>query len=169
MDSSPDLQKQFARERSNQDIQATVEYGKTLFQMLIGSNGLAATALLTLAGALKQPSLTLAISFPVFIYLVGVYCGTQGAIDLFHSKGRYGYRWQLRFFEGSKDEEERERQDAETLEASAIRWINRSGWPFWLGVLEPSLRSLRYGFSPNLPRKSPSSRKATFRKRPIRQ
>jgi hypothetical protein len=146
MDSSPDLQKQFARERSNQDIQATVEYGKTLFQMLIGSNGLAATALLTLAGALKQPSLTLAISFPVFIYLVGVYCGTQGAIDLFHSKGRYGYRWQLRFFEGSKDEEERERQDAETLEASAIRWINRSGLAFLVGGIGAFLAFLALWF-----------------------
>jgi hypothetical protein len=62
---TPDPTVKFAGDRSNLDIDAAVEYGKTLFQLLIGSNGLAATALLTLAGAIKQSSLTRAIFIPV--------------------------------------------------------------------------------------------------------
>jgi hypothetical protein len=96
-------------------VPGELEYGKTLFQILIGSNGLAATALLTLAGALKQASLARALAIPILFYLVGVVFGTHGAIELFRSKGRYDYRWQLRFFGESAEAEERERRDAHRL------------------------------------------------------
>jgi hypothetical protein len=76
---SVDPDKQFAAERSHKDRQEQVEYGKTLFQILIGSNGLAATALLTLAGAFKQSGLLFAIAFPTLFFLAGVCIGTRAS------------------------------------------------------------------------------------------
>lgn len=38
----------FAQERSHNDAKGYVEFGKTLIQMLVGINGLAATGLITL-------------------------------------------------------------------------------------------------------------------------
>jgi hypothetical protein len=120
---TPDLPRQFAIERSNEDYKSAVEYGKMLFQILIGTNGLAATALVTLAGALKQPSLTRVLALPIFIYLIGVGCGTRGAIQLFRSKDRYGYSWQLKFFAGKvSDTEEYQRTKAAQYEKAAILW-----------------------------------------------
>ena len=123
MAASTDPNKEFAAERSHRDRQEQVEYGKVLFQILIGSNGLAATALLTLAGAFKQPGMVFAIAFPTLFFLAGVYFGTRGVIELFQSKGIYGYAWQRRFYDRQPDAEDRkERDEARKRDLDAVRW-----------------------------------------------
>jgi hypothetical protein len=120
-DDNVDPNKQFAAKRSHQDRQGQVEYGKVLFQILIGSNGLAATALLALAGAFRQPGLLFAIAFPTLFFLAGVYFGTKGLTELFLSKGVYGYAWQLRFFGERSKAEPRERAAAREQDLRAAR------------------------------------------------
>jgi hypothetical protein len=127
--------KQFAVERSHKDRQEQVEYGKALFQILIGSNGLAATALLTLAGAYKQPGLLFAIAFPTLLFLAGVYFGTLGVIELFLSKSGYGYAWQLRFHGERRDAERRERREALERDRRAVRWARWAARAFAAGVV----------------------------------
>jgi hypothetical protein len=135
MDDNVDPNKQFAAERSHKDRQEQVEYGKALFQILIGSNGLAATALLTLAGAFKQPGLLVAIAFPTLIFLAGVYFGTQGLTELFVSKGGWGYTWQLRFYGERPEAEQRAREEGWKRDEHAVRWARKAALAFAFGVL----------------------------------
>lgn len=153
------IKKQFAAERSHRDRQEQVEYGKALFQILIGSNGLAATALLTLAGAFKQPALLFAIAFPTLFFLGGVYVGTRGITVLFVSKGRWGYTWQLRFYGERPEDEQREREEGWERDKRAdrlARWaallfafgviatfVAFLGWFWFGGIAQPSLSELR--------------------------
>jgi hypothetical protein len=132
---SVDPEKQFAAERSHKDRQEQVEYGKTLFQILIGSNGLAATALLTLAGAFKRSGLLFAIAFPTLFFLAGVYFGTRGLTELFISKGRWGYVWQLKFYGQRPEVEQREREEGWKQDERAVGWARWAAWAFALGVV----------------------------------
>jgi len=133
MAASVDPNKQFAAERSHQDTQAQVEYGKALFQILIGSNGLAATALLTLAGAFKQPGLLVAIALPTLSFLLGVYFGTLGVTELFLSKGRFAYAWYIRFSGEWPEAEPRERDEARDRNELAAGWARWAALAFAAG------------------------------------
>jgi hypothetical protein len=136
MDDNPDPNKQFAAERSHNDRQEQVEYGKALFQILIGSNGLAATALLTLAGAFKQRGILLTIAVPTLFFLTGVYFGTLGVIELFLSKGIHGYLWQRRFYDRQLDPEDRkERDEARKRDQHAVSWARWAARAFAAGVV----------------------------------
>ena len=147
-----DLNKQFAAERSHQDRQAQVEYGKALFQILIGSNGLAATALLTLAGAFKQPDVLGVVVFPIFFFLAGVWFGTRGVTELFLSKGGYGYAWQLSFFGAQPKAEIRERTRRGCETRMQLVWLAWRTGAFAAGAVATMLAFagwfwLRGGFS----------------------
>jgi hypothetical protein len=123
--------KAFAEERSTQDLNSSVEYGKTLFQILIGTNGLAATALMTLAGgALRNTSFSSWMVLPLLMFLLGVFCGTKGAIALYQSKGRFSYRWQLIASDGSPDLIRRQADEANNFQTDAMCWINASALAF---------------------------------------
>jgi hypothetical protein len=129
-----DLNRQFAAERTHQDLQAHVEYGKALFQILIGSNGLAATALLTLAGAFKRVDMLMVVAAPTLCFLVGVCLGTKGLIELFRSKGGYGYAWQLNFYEALA-EAKRQGKAAGKQNKRVFLWASLTAGAFAGGVV----------------------------------
>jgi hypothetical protein len=59
--------------------------------------------------------------------------GAQGAIKLFHSKVRYGYRWQLVVLGAPTANVRRAQRQAIALQNSGIRWIKASVWAFVSG------------------------------------
>jgi hypothetical protein len=71
----------FAQERSHNDAKGLAEYGKTLIQMMIGINGLAATALITLAAATREDAINqVGLLLPAInCYLFGVFFGILAA------------------------------------------------------------------------------------------
>jgi hypothetical protein len=52
---------------------------------------------------------------------------------LFHSKGSYAYRWQLRVFGCPQKDEEWHRKQASKKEEDAMYWIKASAWAFATG------------------------------------
>ncbi len=86
----------FAQERSHNDAKGLAEFGKTLIQMLIGINGLAATGSITLAAATKETAITLAVKFVYAIgcYLFGVFCGIVSSILLYTGAQYWTIAWE---------------------------------------------------------------------------
>jgi hypothetical protein len=87
----------FAQERSHNDSKNLAEYGKIVLQMVIGINGLAATALITLAAATKDTAITtLQGNFvdAIRYYLGGVACGILSSIFLYASAQYWVIRWE---------------------------------------------------------------------------
>jgi hypothetical protein len=86
----------FAQERSHNDAKGLVEYGKTLIQLMIGINGLAATALITLAAATKEEAINqVGPLVPAIVwYLVGVFLGILAAASLYTSAQFWTMRWE---------------------------------------------------------------------------
>ena len=86
--------RRFAEERSHRDSASALEYTKLLIQLLVGGNGLASTALLTLAGALKdQSALTAYVGIPCAGYLVGVTFGVLAAFDYANAQRMHANAW----------------------------------------------------------------------------
>src|SRR5215470_13669253 len=92
--SGDDAYRRFAEERSHRDTASAMEYTKLLIQLLVGGNGFATTALLTLAGALKdQTALTTYLGIPCTGYLAGVVFGVLAAFDYANAQRSYSNAW----------------------------------------------------------------------------
>jgi hypothetical protein len=85
----------FAQERSHSDAKGLAEFGKTLIQMIIGINGLAATALITLAAATKEEAINQVefLLHAIICYLIGVFFGILSAAFLYASAQYWTMRW----------------------------------------------------------------------------
>jgi hypothetical protein len=97
----------FARERSHQDVKTSAEYGKTLIQLIIGANGVAITALLTLAGSQKDVGLARSFMAPVIIYSLGVWLGLLSARSYYIASRDFATRWEHESYGSNKEEADR--------------------------------------------------------------
>jgi ABC-type transport system involved in multi-copper enzyme maturation permease subunit len=85
----------FAQERSHNDAKMIVEYGKSLIQAVIGINGVAVTALITLSAAAKETAAALAHRFALalVLYGLGVACGGVASLFMYLSCQRWADKW----------------------------------------------------------------------------
>jgi hypothetical protein len=120
MSMTDEVYTKFAQERSHQDAKNSAEFGKALVQIVIGINGLAATALITLASASKESALTYTKTFflPLVLYLFGVASGAFVTLFYYQSSHHWATRWEMRARGGK-----RERADEE--EESGKRYRHR--------------------------------------------
>jgi hypothetical protein len=117
-----ETQRRFAEERSHRDTASALEYTKLLIQLLVGGNGLASTALLTLAGALKdQSALTAYVAFPCIGYLAGVSFGVWAAFNYADAQRAHSNKW-LRQARGEESEAEKYRERARSSQKSGKKW-----------------------------------------------
>jgi len=88
--------RRFAQERSHNDAKSHAEYGKALSQVIIGINGVAATALITLAGASKENVLiyTKYFAVPLASYLLGVASGAVVTVFYHISAHHWATKWE---------------------------------------------------------------------------
>ncbi len=78
--SEPD--RRFAEERSHRDTASALEYTKLLIQIIVAVSDLAVTALLTLAGAMKdQTTFTTYVALPSIGYVSGIVCGSMNGLS----------------------------------------------------------------------------------------
>jgi hypothetical protein len=125
--------RRFAEDRSNQDSAAALEYTKPLIQLLVGGNGLATTALLTLAGALKdQTALTKYVGIPCAGYLAGVVFGVLAAFDYAQAQRSYSNIWLYRS-SGEFSRAKAGRAKARSFQLRGRRWTLLSTTAFVIG------------------------------------
>jgi hypothetical protein len=126
--------RRFAEERSHRDSASALEYTKLLIQLLVGGNGLASTALLTLAGALKdQSALTTYVGVPCVGYLAGVAFGVLSAFEYANAQRMYSNAWLSRSRQEAKAEDYHRR--ARLAQLRGKRWTIVSLISFIVGSL----------------------------------
>jgi len=130
-----DSLRKFAEARSHYDSNSAVEYTKLLIQLLVGGSGLAVTALLTLAGTLKdQPEFIRYVGFPCICYLAGIVFGALSAFDYARSQRSYAERWFLRSI-NEEDQSEIHQKLARKRSNKAKRWLAAGISSFVIGSL----------------------------------
>jgi hypothetical protein len=120
--SADEAYRRFAEERSHRDVGAAVEFTKLLIQLLFGGNGFASTALLTLAGALKdQTALAVYVGIPCTSYLAGVVFGVLAAFDYANAQRTYANTW-LNRSRGEESEAEAGQIAAKSFQLRGRTW-----------------------------------------------
>ena len=127
--------RRFAEDRSHRDSGAALEYTKLLIQLIVGGNGLATTALLTLAGALKEhTALTTYVGIPCAAYLAGVVFGVLAAFDYAQAQRTYSNTW-LNRARGEDDKAKANQTKARSFQLRGRKWTIWSLSAFVVGSL----------------------------------
>ncbi len=127
--------KRFAEERSHKDTASTLEYTKLLIQLVVGGSGLAITALLTLAGAIKdQTEFWKYVGIPCIAYIFGVVCGALAAFQYARSQRKFAYAWQ-QASQGNREGQDEHAQVAIKFQEKADRWIKGGLLLFIIGSI----------------------------------
>jgi hypothetical protein len=95
--------------------------------LLVGGCGFAVTALLTLAGAMKETTLISYVALPCLVYMIGVVCGVFAAFYYAASQRKFANYW---FFRARGDNKNR---DTNKRDADKLR--DKARWSIYFGLI----------------------------------